>query len=75
MTLSVHQQIHDHDSTLDYSDDDSVARGRGEPETKPILSVRKWSIMVSFGPKRRQSFEQLMFLKILGHVQLKVTRK
>ncbi|XP_035471517.1 transmembrane protein 104 isoform X1 [Scophthalmus maximus] len=35
------EQIDDSDSTSEYSDDDVVARGRSEPETKPILSVRE----------------------------------
>lgn len=32
----------DSDSTSEYSDDDVVGRGRSEPETKPILSVREY---------------------------------
>lgn len=35
-------QIEDSDSTSEYSDDDVTGRGRSEPETKPILSVRKY---------------------------------
>ncbi|XP_049602113.1 transmembrane protein 104 isoform X1 [Syngnathus scovelli] len=34
------EQIND-DSASDISDDDSTARGRAEPETKPILSVQR----------------------------------
>lgn len=42
LTLALTPQIDDSDSTSEYSDDDDVAgRGRSEPETKPILSVRE----------------------------------
>lgn len=41
-TLILSSQIDDSDSTSEYSDDDVVGRGRSEPETKPILSVREY---------------------------------
>lgn len=41
-TLVLSPQIDDSDSTSEYSDDDVVGRGRSEPETKPILSVREY---------------------------------
>lgn len=41
-TLVLSPQIDDSDSNSDYSDDDVMARGRSEPETKPILSVREY---------------------------------
>ncbi len=43
-TLTLSPQIEDSDSTSDYSDDDVVGRGRSEPETKPILSVREYRV-------------------------------
>uniref|UniRef100_A0A8C9XY27 Transmembrane protein 104 n=1 Tax=Sander lucioperca TaxID=283035 RepID=A0A8C9XY27_SANLU len=35
------EEVHDSDSTSEYSDDDVMVRGRSEPETKPILSVQR----------------------------------
>ncbi|KAM3597197.1 uncharacterized protein V6R79_001244 [Siganus canaliculatus] len=35
------EEVDDSDSTSEYSDDDVMARGRSEPETKPILSVQR----------------------------------
>ncbi|KAK5884462.1 hypothetical protein CesoFtcFv8_018281 [Champsocephalus esox] len=35
------EEVHDSDSTSEYSDDDVVVRGRSELETKPILSVQR----------------------------------
>lgn len=40
-TLMLSPKIKDSDSTSEYSDDDAVGQGRSEPESKPILSVRK----------------------------------
>lgn len=41
-TLTLSPQIDDSDSTSEYSDDDVMGRGRSQPETKPILSVREY---------------------------------
>lgn len=38
-----HPQINDNESSSEYSeDDDVIGRSRGEPESKPILSVREY---------------------------------
>uniref|UniRef100_A0A3Q3KIY0 Amino acid transporter transmembrane domain-containing protein n=1 Tax=Monopterus albus TaxID=43700 RepID=A0A3Q3KIY0_MONAL len=36
------EETDESDSTSEYSDDDVMGRGRSEPETKPILSVREY---------------------------------
>lgn len=44
-------KIEDNDSASEYSDDDAVGRGRSEPESKPILSIRKYLVLPHIGTK------------------------
>ena len=52
----------DSDSS-EYSDDDVMARGRAEPETKPILSVREYHSLHLTGGRDRWRFGSLCGFK------------
>ncbi|CDQ82861.1 unnamed protein product [Oncorhynchus mykiss] len=51
------EEVQDNDSISDYSDDD--VRGRSEPETRPILSVREYRHVDHFDIVERVEMGQM----------------